>query len=59
MPRGKATPVVLICSDCKGHNYSTRKMPSNESGARKNLEYKKYCSTCRKHTVHKSKPVKS
>ena len=38
------------CSVCKTTNYFTKK---SKATADKKLEIKKYCSTCRKHTLHK------
>ncbi len=39
----------LECSECKGRNYKI--IRSIEKKA-KNLEIKKYCAFCHKHTVH-------
>jgi large subunit ribosomal protein L33 len=38
------------CTVCKITNYFTKKTKLN---AEKKLELKKFCSTCRKHTMHK------
>jgi large subunit ribosomal protein L33 len=40
----------IQCSVCKTTNYFTKK---TKAGAEKKLELKKFCSTCRKHTLHK------
>ncbi|MEN6446003.1 MAG: 50S ribosomal protein L33 [Candidatus Cloacimonas sp.] len=44
--------IILACEECKNRNYTTtrnkRKHPSR-------MELKKYCPTCRKHTVHKQR----
>jgi len=40
----------VACSVCKTVNYFTKK---SKATADKKLEIKKYCSTCRKHTLHK------
>jgi large subunit ribosomal protein L33 len=42
--------ITLACSDCKKRNYmSTR----NKKKTTDKLEVKKYCSSCRVHTLHK------
>ncbi|HBR09065.1 MAG TPA: 50S ribosomal protein L33 [Clostridiales bacterium] len=41
--------VVLRCSECKERNYFTKK---NKKNTPDRIERKKYCSRCRKHTVH-------
>ncbi|MGD0576917.1 MAG: 50S ribosomal protein L33 [Candidatus Staskawiczbacteria bacterium] len=40
----------LACSVCKTTNYFTKK---TKKSAEKKLELKKFCSTCRKQTLHK------
>lgn len=40
----------MRCSVCKRINYFARK---NRKKVERKLEYKKYCSWCRKSTVHK------
>ena len=47
MPRDK---IILACSDCKNRNYSTTR---NKRKHQDRLELKKFCPTCRHHTVHK------
>ena len=42
--------ITLACVDCKNRNYTTTK---NKKTTPDKLEMKKFCSTCRKHTVHK------
>ncbi|MFQ5677315.1 MAG: 50S ribosomal protein L33 [bacterium] len=42
--------VTLECTECKNRNYSTTKNKSKHSAR---VEFKKYCSTCNKHTAHK------
>lgn len=42
--------VVLACEDCKERNYTTVK---NKKTNKERMELKKYCPTCKKHTVHK------
>ncbi|WP_080849049.1 50S ribosomal protein L33 [Cytobacillus gottheilii] len=39
---------VLACSQCGKRNYSTS---ASKDGTR--LEFKKFCSTCSTHTVHR------
>jgi large subunit ribosomal protein L33 len=42
--------ILLQCTECKNRNYSTMKNKKNTTGK---LEIKKYCRSCRKHTLHK------
>jgi large subunit ribosomal protein L33 len=42
--------ITLACVDCKNRNYTTTK---NKKTTPDKLELKKFCSSCRKHTVHK------
>ena len=42
--------ITLQCVDCKNRNYSTTK---NKKTTTERLEFKKFCRTCRHHTVHK------
>ncbi|MDP2641157.1 MAG: 50S ribosomal protein L33 [Candidatus Yanofskybacteria bacterium] len=44
--------VKLQCSACKSVNYFTRKSLQRKRGESK-LEMQKFCSSCRKHAVHK------
>ncbi|HIF63858.1 MAG TPA: 50S ribosomal protein L33 [Deltaproteobacteria bacterium] len=46
--------IVLACSDCKRKNYraSRNKRLTNEK-----LERRKYCASCRTHTIHKEGKV--
>ena len=48
--RGVRPVVTLACSDCKERNYTTEKNRRNDPGR---IELKKYCSRCRKHTLHR------
>lgn len=41
---------TLACSKCKRHNYNTSKNKKNNPDR---LELKKYCNSCRGHTMHK------
>jgi len=45
----------LQCSECKQLNYITSK---NRTTNPDRLSLKKYCSVCRKHTVHNETRVK-
>jgi large subunit ribosomal protein L33 len=42
--------ITLACNDCKRRNYSTTK---NKKKTSERLELKKYCPSCRTHTVHR------
>jgi len=42
--------VTLACSDCRSRNYVTQK---NRQKTKDRLQLKKYCSDCRKHTLHR------
>jgi len=42
--------VKLQCTVCKHINYYTRK---NKKTVERKLEFNKFCSWCRKHTLHK------
>jgi large subunit ribosomal protein L33 len=42
--------ITLACNDCKRRNYSTTK---NKKKTTERLEMKKYCPSCRTHTVHR------
>ena len=44
------TLVVLECIECKRRNYTTTKNKRIHTGR---VEFKKYCSFCNKHKVHK------
>ncbi len=50
MASDKRPMVTLECTACKRRNYNTTK---NKVNNRDRLELKKYCSSCRTHTVHK------
>ncbi|PIZ57233.1 50S ribosomal protein L33 [bacterium (Candidatus Torokbacteria) CG_4_10_14_0_2_um_filter_35_8] len=47
--------ILLSCTKCRNINYHTRR---NKKTNQKKLELKKYCSTCRKHTLHKETRVR-
>ncbi|MCH2695499.1 MAG: 50S ribosomal protein L33 [Acidobacteriia bacterium] len=42
--------ITLQCNSCKNRNYSTTK---NKRKTTERLEVKKFCRTCRSHTVHR------
>ncbi len=42
--------IRLRCSVCKHVNYTTRK---NKKSVERKMEFKRYCSWCKKHTLHK------
>jgi large subunit ribosomal protein L33 len=42
--------ITLQCGECKRRNYSSMR---NKKKQTEKLETSKYCSFCRKHTVHK------
>ncbi|HEX6593753.1 MAG TPA: 50S ribosomal protein L33 [Bacillota bacterium] len=41
--------VSLACTACLSRNYSTHKSVSQQSTR---IEVRKYCKTCKKHTLH-------
>ncbi len=42
--------VTLECESCKNRNYTTTK---NRKNTPDRLQLRKYCRTCRRHTVHR------
>lgn len=46
------TIIHIGCAKCGRLNYSTTK---NKTRTPEKLEKKKYCNSCREHTVHKEK----
>ncbi|NLJ79580.1 MAG: 50S ribosomal protein L33 [Firmicutes bacterium] len=42
--------ITLECTQCKNRNYRSNKNRRNNPDR---LELRKFCSTCRTHTVHK------
>jgi large subunit ribosomal protein L33 len=42
--------IILACNGCKRRNYSTTK---NKKKTTERLEMKKFCPSCRAHTVHR------
>ncbi len=50
MATSKRDEIILACSECGEHNYlGTRNKRTHPD----KIELKKYCSRCRKMTVHK------
>ncbi|MCX7880920.1 MAG: 50S ribosomal protein L33 [Patescibacteria group bacterium] len=50
--KGSRTLIGLVCEVCRNHNYTTEK---NKLNTDQPLKLKKYCSKCKKHTIHKEK----
>ncbi len=46
----KTNRVTLVCEECKEVNYFTS---INHKNVKDKLKIKKFCSRCKKHTVHK------
>lgn len=42
--------VTLECESCKNRNYTTTK---NRKNTPDRLQLRKYCRTCRRHTLHR------
>ena len=42
--------ILLACTECKRRNYATVKNKKNTTGR---VELKKFCPSCRTHTVHR------
>ena len=42
--------ITMACQECKHRNYITKKNRRNDPDR---VELKKYCPTCKTHTVHK------
>ena len=42
--------VALVCGECKNKNYTISKNKKNNPDR---IDLKKYCNTCKKHTMHK------
>jgi large subunit ribosomal protein L33 len=48
-PEGGRIRVVLSCTVCGNRNYRTKKTPRDGGPV---LKLKKFCSSCKHHTVH-------
>lgn len=46
---GERIEVSLACSECETRNYRTTRKPEQKG----QIEKKKFCTTCQRHTVHK------
>ncbi|MDD3144306.1 MAG: 50S ribosomal protein L33 [Candidatus Cloacimonetes bacterium] len=44
--------IILACEECKNRNYTTTR---NKRKHPNRMEIKKFCPTCRKHTLHKQR----
>lgn len=42
--------ITLACTECKSHNYVTKKNKRNDQGR---IELNKYCPKCRIHKSHR------
>lgn len=50
----KKNPLVkLRCTKCKSYNYFTNKTKGKSNDTDIKLELKKFCNTCKEHTIHK------
>lgn len=47
--------IALQCTECNRKNYTTTK---NRRNLQNKLEFKKYCPSERKHTLHKEAKIK-
>ena len=41
--------ITLVCEECQSRNYKTTRKPDKEG----QLTLKKFCPSCKRHTVHK------
>jgi len=48
--KGVRPIITMACSECKERNYTSEKNKRNDPNR---LEMNKYCSHCRKHTLHR------
>ncbi|TET80875.1 MAG: 50S ribosomal protein L33 [Anaerolineales bacterium] len=48
--KGIRPVITLECMECQERNYTTEKNRQNDPGR---IELMKYCSRCRKHTLHR------
>ena len=46
---GQRIDVSLVCTECQSRNYRTTRRKEQVG----QLELKKFCRTCKRHTVHK------
>ncbi len=48
--KGVRPIITMACSECKERNYTSEKNKRNDPNR---LEMSKYCSHCKKHTLHR------
>jgi large subunit ribosomal protein L33 len=48
--KGIRPVITLACTECKERNYTSEKNRRNDPNR---LELNKFCSRCRKHTLHR------
>ena len=53
MAKAKKEIIILQCVICKSQNYTIRRAIRSGQDKPEKLEINKYCSKCRKHTIHK------
>jgi large subunit ribosomal protein L33 len=41
--------ISLVCMECESRNYKTSRKPTQQG----QLELKKFCPRCKRHTIHK------
>jgi large subunit ribosomal protein L33 len=46
---GERERISLACTECETRNYRTTRKPDQKG----QITLKKYCPTCKRHTVHK------
>jgi large subunit ribosomal protein L33 len=54
MAKVKKNPIFLKCTVCENRNYSEYKSKNIQD----KIEKKKYCSKCKKHTLHTEAKIK-
>ncbi len=54
MAKANREIIALKCTKCKLRNYTTYKTRN----IKEKIEQKKFCSNCKKHTLHKETKVK-
>jgi large subunit ribosomal protein L33 len=54
MAKTKSILFQLECTECKMKNYTTSKNPTEN---KEKLQLNKFCSKCRKHTLHKEAKI--
>ena len=46
---GERIQISLACTECEARNYK----PTRKASQQGQIELKKFCPTCRRHTVHR------